>query len=146
MSFLEELSRSRYSEDFVDRSEHLWDSWNMARNVCRSLFASLEKPSVRCLKIRKSLRTCCRVILNVCKKMRSRVRKVCGARARTSWSNLQRRGLTLSSNTASGKNAGKRGGKFSVFLVEFSIWLRKLAIHLHFLSESRPWLGSREIF
>ena len=57
----------------------------------RDVFRITRTPSVRSLNIRKTLptlRTCCRVVLNVCTKMRSRVRKVCGARARTSWSFL----------------------------------------------------------
>ena len=76
---------------FVDRSEHSSDLCAMASKVLWPLRATPETPTVRsgtfesCF---QHLGSFCRVLCTCVRKMRSRVRRVCGARARTSWSFL----------------------------------------------------------
>ena len=76
---------------FVDRFEHSSDLCAMASKVLWPLRATPETPTVRsgtsesCFQHFGSF---CRVLCTCVRKMRSRVRRVCGARARTSWSFL----------------------------------------------------------
>ena len=76
---------------FVGRFEHSSDLCAMASKVLWPLRATPKTPTVRSGTFESCFQhfgSFCRVLCTCVRKMRSRVRRVCGARARTSWSFL----------------------------------------------------------